>query len=80
MGAARVVMAAPVASPSAVAELTDVCDQVVSLESPDPFYAVGEWYRDFSPTSDAEVEMLLQRPSPDPAHAGKHRRPSHSSA
>ena len=69
MGAARVVMAAPVASPSAVAELTDVCDQVVSLESPDPFYAVGEWYRDFSPTSDAEVEMLLQRAG-GPAHAG----------
>ncbi len=34
---------------------------MVCLEAPEPFYAVGEWYRDFSPTSDAEVEALLQR-------------------
>ena len=61
LGAARVVMAAPVASRSSLAELTEICDQVVCLEAPEPFYAVGEWYRDFSPTSDAEVEALLQR-------------------
>ncbi len=61
LGAARVVMAAPVASRSSLAELADICDQVVCLETPEPFYAVGEWYRDFSPTSDAEVEALLQR-------------------
>ena len=52
-----------------LSDFADVCDQVVLLESPDPFYAVGEWYRDFSPTSDAEVEMLLQRAG-GPAHAG----------
>ena len=34
---------------------------MVCLETPDPFYAVGEWYLDFSPTSDAEVVALLQR-------------------
>jgi putative phosphoribosyl transferase len=61
LGAARVIMAAPVASRSSLAELTEICDQVVYLEVPEPFYAVGEWYRDFSPTSDAEVEALLQR-------------------
>jgi putative phosphoribosyl transferase len=61
LGAARVVMAAPVASRSSLAELTEICDQVVCLEAPEPFYAVGEWYRDFSPTSDAEVGALLQR-------------------
>ncbi len=61
LGAARVVMAAPVASRSSVTELTDICDHVVCLETPDPFYAVGEWYLDFSPTSDAEVVALLQR-------------------
>jgi putative phosphoribosyl transferase len=33
----------------------------VCLEVPEPFFAVGEWYRDFSPTSDAEVGALLQR-------------------
>jgi putative phosphoribosyl transferase len=61
LGAARVVMAAPVASRSSVAELAEICDQVVCLETPEPFYAVGEWYEDFSPTSDADVETLLQR-------------------
>jgi putative phosphoribosyl transferase len=61
LGAARVVMAVPVASRSSLAELAEICDQVVCLEAPEPFYAVGEWYRDFSPTSDAEVEALLQR-------------------
>jgi putative phosphoribosyl transferase len=61
LGAARVIMAAPVASRSSLAELTEICDQVVYLEVPVTFYAVGEWYRDFSPTSDAEVEALLQR-------------------
>ncbi len=34
---------------------------MVCLETPEPFYAVGEWYLDFSPTSDAEVVALLQR-------------------
>jgi putative phosphoribosyl transferase len=61
LGAARVIMAAPVASRSSLAELTEICDQVVCLEVPEPFFAVGEWYRDFSPTSDAEVGALLQR-------------------
>jgi len=61
LGAARVVMAAPVAARSSLVELAEICDQVVCLETPEPFYAVGEWYRDFSPTSDVEVEALLQR-------------------
>ena len=61
LGATRVVMATPVASRSSLAGLDEICDQVVCLEAPEPFYAVGEWYRDFSPTSDAEVEALLQR-------------------
>jgi putative phosphoribosyl transferase len=61
LGAERVVMAAPVASRSSLTDLANVCDEVVCLEAPEPFYAVGEWYRDFSATSDAEVEALLQR-------------------
>jgi putative phosphoribosyl transferase len=61
LGAARVVMAAPVASRTSLTDLSEICDQVVCLEAPEPFYAVGEWYEDFSPTSDAEVEALLQR-------------------
>jgi len=61
LGATRVMVAVPVASRSSLTDLADVCDQVVSLEAPEPFYAVGEWYWDFSPTSDEEVIALLQR-------------------
>ena len=60
LGAARVVIAVPVASRQAVAALRDVCDVILCVEVPDPFYAVGEWYRDFSQTSDDEVVELLR--------------------
>jgi putative phosphoribosyl transferase len=60
-GAAGVVVAAPVASRLAVADLASVADDVLVVASPEPFYAVGEWYRDFSQTSDAEVVDLLRR-------------------
>ena len=59
-GAARVVLAVPVAPQGTVAALSQVADQVVCLESPEPFYAIGQWYQDFSQTSDAEVVRLLR--------------------
>jgi predicted phosphoribosyltransferase len=36
-------------------------DEVVCAVTPEPFYAVGLWYHDFSPTTDEEVRELLQR-------------------
>ncbi len=60
LGAARIVVAVPVASRQASAALPDVCDQVLCVETPEPFYAVGEWYRDFSQTSDEQVVDLLR--------------------
>jgi putative phosphoribosyl transferase len=60
-GATRVMVAVPVASRSSLSHLADVCDQVVFLEAPGHFCAVGEWYGDFSPTSNEEVIALLQR-------------------
>ncbi len=60
LGVARIVVAVPVASRQAVAALRDVCDEVLCVEVPDPFYAVGEWYRDFSQTSDDQVVDLLR--------------------
>ncbi len=60
-GAARVVIAVPVASRLAVWSLRDVCDDIVCVELPDPFYAVGEWYDDFSQTTDERVIDLLRR-------------------
>jgi putative phosphoribosyl transferase len=60
-GAARVVVAAPVAPPNTVAELRDVSDDVIVTEMPSRFFAIGEFYRDFSATTEDEVVQLLQR-------------------
>lgn len=62
-GAAKVVLAVPVAPPSAVRELRTVADEVVCLVAPRRFMAVGEWYAHFGQTSDAEVVALLERAS-----------------
>ena len=51
----------PVAPRSSVAELAGDADEVVCLETPEPFFAVGQWYWDFSATTDEEVVELLGR-------------------
>lgn len=56
---ARIVVAVPVAPPSTCRELQAEADDVVCLATPEPFSAVGLWYRDFTETSDAEVRDLL---------------------
>lgn len=58
-GATRVVMAAPVAPPDALARVAAVADEVVCLSTPPGFSSVGQWYRDFSQTPDEEVVSLL---------------------
>lgn len=58
-GAAAVMIAVPVASRTAVEELRHSADAVVCIQTPDPFVAVGLWYRDFAPVTDAEVRQLL---------------------
>lgn len=60
-GAARVVLAVPVAPPGAVEQLGATADDVICLSQPELFSAVGEWYRDFSQTADEEVVALLAR-------------------
>lgn len=60
LGASRVVVAAPVGSPTAISRLTDADDVVCVLEPAD-FTAVGRHYLDFTATSDAEVEAVLAR-------------------
>jgi putative phosphoribosyl transferase len=60
-GAARVVLAVPVAPARTCAELSGLADEVVCLEMPDPFMAVGQFYRDFSQTTDAEVVACLRQ-------------------
>lgn len=68
-GAARVVLAVPVGPPDAAARLADVADEVVLVAAPAGFAAVGQWYDDFSPTSDAEVAALLRGSMPTEAGA-----------
>jgi putative phosphoribosyl transferase len=60
-GAERVILAVPVAPPETVAALRRDADDVVAVETPEPFFAIGGWYADFSPTSDDEVVELLAR-------------------
>jgi predicted phosphoribosyltransferase len=61
LGAARVVVAVPVASPEARDRIAAVADEVVCLAAPMFFSAVGQWYADFGQTEDAEVQDLLAR-------------------
>jgi putative phosphoribosyl transferase len=59
-GPARVVVAVPVGAPSTCEEFADVTDETVCARTPEPFSAVGRWYRDFSQTTDEEVQTLLR--------------------
>lgn len=59
-GAQRVVLAVPVAPPDTVGELETEADEVVVVLTPSHFYAIGEWYDDFSQTPDAEVIAALE--------------------
>jgi putative phosphoribosyl transferase len=70
LGAARIVVAVPVSSKLACAEFRDQVDEIVCAEMPEDFWAVGEWYDDFSQTTDAEVRDLLARAEEE--RAGMH--------
>lgn len=61
MGAARVVLAAPVCARASARTLAADADEVVCLHSPVHFSAVGQFYDDFRQTADDEVLELLER-------------------
>jgi putative phosphoribosyl transferase len=61
LGAARLVAAVPVAPKESCDAMREVVDEVVCASVPERFQAVGEWYDDFSQTSDQEVSELLRR-------------------
>jgi uncharacterized protein (TIGR00369 family) len=60
MGAARVLLAVPVAPAGADVGMRDDADEVICLAMPGRFLAIGEWYEDFAQTSDEEVLALLR--------------------
>jgi putative phosphoribosyl transferase len=55
----EIIVAVPVAPADTVHRFRDEADSVVCLATPAPFFGVGQWYRDFSQTSDEEVCALL---------------------
>jgi len=58
---ARIVVAVPVAAASTCQEFREEVDQIICATTPEPFYGVGQWYEDFSQTTDEEVRDLLDR-------------------
>ena len=59
LNAARIVVAAPIIAASACREIQRKADEMVAGMIPERFCAVGQWYEDFSQTSDEEVRALL---------------------
>ncbi|HJX98129.1 MAG TPA: phosphoribosyltransferase [Chthoniobacterales bacterium] len=60
-GAAKIVVAVPVGPPDTCKEFEEVADEVVCASAPEFFQAVGQYYEDFSQTSDDEVREFLMR-------------------
>ena len=56
----KIIVASPVAPRSVVLSLRRVADDVVTMLNPEDFGGVGRWYKDFSQTSDEEVQQLLE--------------------
>lgn len=66
--AREIILAIPVAPPEALANLRLLCDRLICLRSPSPFYAVGAHYVDFTQTTDREViEAMAAANRPDPS-------------
>jgi predicted phosphoribosyltransferase len=60
-GAARIVVAVPVAARATCDQLREEGNEVLCATTPEPFFAVGQWYKDFAQTTDEEVRELLER-------------------
>ena len=58
---ARIVVAVPTAPAETCDELQRDADEVICAVTPEPFYAVGQWYEEFEQTTDAEVTELIRR-------------------
>ncbi|MDW5377879.1 phosphoribosyltransferase [Halomonas sp. HP20-15] len=59
LGAERCILAVPVAPADSLASLRSEADETLCLATPEPFNAVGQWYRRFDQTEDAEVRACL---------------------
>lgn len=59
LGPAEIVVAVPVAARESCDEFRHMADYCICAATPDPFYGVGLWYRNFEPTTDDEVRRIL---------------------
>jgi predicted phosphoribosyltransferase len=66
LGPGHLVAAVPVAPPDSVARLAEDADEVVCLSAPDTFFAVGQFYDDFTQVSDLDVQAILALFHPHP--------------
>jgi predicted phosphoribosyltransferase len=70
-GAAKIVVAVPVGPPDSCREVAQQADETICLSTPPFFQAVGQYYEDFSQTSDDDVRDLLARAAKDAAIGGE---------
>jgi len=59
-GPRELIVAVPVGAPDRIDALRPLCDRVICLDEPEPFWAIGQFYRDFSQVSDERVVELLR--------------------
>src|SRR5215218_848109 len=71
---ARIVVAVPVSAPQTCDEYRMGVDEIICAVTPEPFHAVGQWYADFSQTTDEEVRELLARAAGGRQSAAANRR------
>jgi len=76
---ARIIVAVPVSAPQTCDEYRMGVDEIVCAITPEPFYGVGQWYVDFSQTTDDEVRDLLERGRNEYAVAQERQEMAHSS-
>lgn len=68
---ARLVLAVPVSAVETAASMDDEADDVVVVETPSTFRAVGQWYRVFDQLTDQDVTLLLERAGPSGSPAAR---------
>lgn len=64
----RTIVAVPVGASITCNELKTDVDETICLEMPEPFYGVGQWYANFSQTTDEEIQQLLAQTSYEALH------------
>jgi predicted phosphoribosyltransferase len=74
---ARVIVAVPVSAPQTCDEYRMGVDEIICARTPEPFLGVGQWYRDFSQTTDDEVRELLAKAEARRAIAAANRELTH---